>query len=100
MTKSIAQIEAEIDALQGKLKLVEETQHRIVIKERSLTLSLEEKADAFDSLYNYVSSIMEEIVKDQYVPKDTKHWIFEYTMTTLFGDEVWSVWNKYVVSGS
>ena len=95
MTKSIAQIEAEIDALQGELKLVEETQHRIVIKERSL--SLEEKADAFDSLYNYVSSIMEEIVKDQYVPKDTKHYIFEYTMTTLFGSEVWSMWNKYVV---
>lgn len=92
MTKNIAQIEAEIDALQDELRTVEKTQW---LKESS-TLSLEEKADAFDSLYNYVSSRMEEIVKEQYIPKDTDHYIFEYTLTTLFGDEVWSAWNKYV----
>ena len=77
-------------------ELEQELSRRKSIKEeRPKFISRQEEEKKIDILADYCNEGLISIEKTGYLPKDFKQYVYELTMCTFFGDEVFRWINKY-----
>ena len=80
----IAVLQKELDTMEGLLEL----------KDRH-AMSLSEKEDAFDKIYDLALEQVKHVLAHGRNPKDAYRYLYEMAMSATLGENVWDIINTY-----
>jgi len=86
--KKIKQLKRQIEKLETEIGNLDHWQTKV----RALdSFTPEEKIDVFDSLHNQAWEYLDELVREEFYPKDGEHYIYEMVLTKMLGPKVWEI---------
>jgi hypothetical protein len=86
--QKIEQLEHQIEKLKAEIGNLDNWQAKVYPLD---SFSPGEKIEIFDKLYKQAWEYLDELVREEFYPKDGDHYIYEAVMTEMLGPLVWEI---------
>lgn len=86
--QKIEQLKRQMEKLESEIENLDNWQTKV----RALdSFTPEEKVKVFDSLHKQAWEYLDELVREEFYPKDGDHYIYEAVLSKMLGPKVWEI---------